>query len=41
MSQNGYQSAKEKSEKVAAILRDVYLLIGQPQDKSIPLETGG
>jgi GTPase SAR1 family protein len=41
MSQNGYQSAKEKSEKVSAILRDISLLIGQPQNQSISLETGG
>lgn len=41
MNNSGFSSAKEKSQKMAAILRDVSLLIGEKGDKPIPLETGG
>ena len=41
MSNSGFSSAKEKSQKMASILRDAALLIGEKIDKPVSLETGG
>ena len=41
MNTGTYSSAKEKSDEMAAILRDISLLIGQERDVSVNLETGG
>lgn len=41
MTTGGYSSAKQKSETIAAALRDIACLIGAPQDKTVTLETGG
>lgn len=41
MSKSNYSSVKEKSNEVAAILKDFSLLIGQQREKPTSLETGG
>ncbi|WP_286392280.1 dynamin family protein [Pseudanabaena mucicola] len=41
MNTGTYSSAKEKSDEMAAVLRDISLLIGQERDVSVNLETGG
>jgi len=41
MQNNGYGSTKKKSEQIAAALRDMALLIGEPATDAVELETGG
>ncbi len=41
MSSNGYHRIRQQSEHLAAALRDAALLVGQPEQQSAALETGG